>query len=206
MSQPQYPPPYTPDPRIDSDHVRRPDSRPDPRFGATPTPYEPSFHPQVTYQQADGQPAPQPFVMMPAAPPAARRFPRWLVGLGVLSVLMVLGCIGGFVLLGVGAKSVTDTITNDERSASSDAKLGPCTTDPATGFMTASVTITNHGTNQASYLVDVAFQSSNGKQQYDSGVASAQDLAVGQSTNVVAAALRSVKGHFTCKITSVTRI
>ena len=196
MSQPQYPPPQAGSPQ-------HPGSAPyeSPDGPQNERPYEPPYHPYVTYQQVPAQP----FQMAPTPPPK-KRFPGWLVGLGVVFLVLVLGCVGAFVLLGFGAKSVSETITNDQKATMSDASVASCTTEAATGFMTATVAITNHGSDQASYLVDVAFESTDGTQQFDSGVATAEDLAAGQSTRVEAGSLKAPKGHFACKITSVTRI
>ena len=181
-------------------------SAPDP----SDRPYEPPYHPQVTYQQGPPHPfeseVAQPFRMTSVVAAPATRVPRWLLGLGVVVVVLVLGCIGALALLGFGAKSVSDTITNDQRAALADAKVSSCTTDAATGRMGATVMITNHGSDEASYLVDVAFESVVGKRQLDSTVASAEDLAAGQTASVDAPALTAPKGGFTCKITSVTRI
>ena len=178
---------------------------------ASSRPYEPPYHPQVTYQQGPPHPfrrirssrhpfriaaVAQPFQMAPPPVAPPKRFPRWLIGLGVVVVVLVLGCIGAFALLGFGAKSVSDTITNDQKAAIADAKIGSCATDPATGFMAATVTITNHGSDQASYLVDVAFQSTNGKQQLDSTIASAEDLAAGQTATVDANVAEGSEGPF----------
>ncbi len=173
-------------------------------------PYAPAYHPQVTYTQGPPHPfeseVAQPFHMAPGVAAPATREPRWLIGLGVVVVVLVLGCVGAFALLGFGAKSVSDTIMNDQRAALADAKVSSCSTDAATGLMGATVTITNHGSDQASYLVDVTFQSVGGKQRLDSTVATAEDLAAGQTATVDARALTEPKGRFTCKITSVTRI
>ncbi len=157
-------------------------------------------YPSVAYPAiADDQP--QPFTMQPGPP----RRQRWLVGAGVLALVLVLVCIGAVLVVGFGAKSVSDTIRNDEKEAGTDVALTGCATDRTTGLMTADITITNRGPDAASYVVDIAFADASGTKQFDSGVVTADGLAAGRTTIVHATAASVAPAAFTCAVVGATR-
>jgi hypothetical protein len=68
------------------------------------------------------------------------------------------------------------------------------------------VSITNHSSSESNYIVTVAFNSPDGKTQYDTGDAAADNLGTGQTTTQTADSLKSdVPAGFVCKVVDVTR-
>ena len=130
----------------------------------------------------------------------------WLIGASVLVVVGIAGCIIGATLLDSSAKSSTATMKAQQAQAIADVKLAKCGVDTGTGWPKAILTITNHGANKASYLVTIAFQSSDGTTQYDSAPTSVQDLSPGQKATTVAEGLAAAPHTFTCEIASVNRM
>lgn len=90
-------------------------------------------------------------------------------------------------------------------SPSKDVTIVSCTT--TNGQPTAKVKIVNHSSKTSSYIVTVAFDSSNGDVHYSSSISSSSTSNVEPGESVVqnAAVSKSVSGKFTCKVSSVTR-
>jgi hypothetical protein len=90
-------------------------------------------------------------------------------------------------------------------SASKDVTIVSCTT--MNGQPTAKVRIVNHSSKTSSYVVTVAFDSSNGDVHYRSSISSSSTSNVepGGSVEQNAVVSKSVSGKFTCKVSSVTR-
>ncbi|HEY1488595.1 MAG TPA: hypothetical protein VGF84_20965, partial [Micromonosporaceae bacterium] len=154
------------------------------------------YEPETTYDQ--------PFSMEPGVVRRAGS-PRWLIAAGILAVVLVAACVGAFVVVGFGAKSVSDRIGQDQQAAARDVRVGGCVSDPTTGFMTASIQITNHGTDSASYVVDVAFDGADGKRELDTGVAAASNVVGGGTATVLARAASAGPSGFVCRILEATR-
>ncbi|HEY2791844.1 MAG TPA: hypothetical protein VGJ28_05785 [Micromonosporaceae bacterium] len=154
-------------------------------------------------QVPETDPYEQPFLMEPGAPRRTRS--RWLIAAAVLCSVLVLACVGAFTVLGLGAKSVSDKITRNQQAAAKDVQLARCARDANTGVMTASVVITNHGGDSASYVVDVAFTSADGRSQLDTGVAATSGLSAGRSATVVARGASTGPAGFGCNIIDATR-
>jgi hypothetical protein len=137
--------------------------------------------------------------------PASTRSTRVLITAGILCGMLVLAGVGVFIVLGFGIKSASNKITDDQRAAAADVTVTGCSRDKSTGFMTASITITNHGPEAASYVVDVAFDSVDGKRQFDDGVAAADNLASGQVSTVRANSFAVAPAAFTCRLVEATK-
>jgi len=86
-----------------------------------------------------------------------------------------------------------------------DVKITKCGTDLALGFAVATVTIKNSSSKESNYIVNVTFNSPDGKTQLGSGLAAANNLAAGQSATEEANALKAIAGKFACKVSDVTR-
>ena len=130
----------------------------------------------------------------------------WLVGAVVLVAVGIAGCIVGATLLDSGTKPSTATIKAQQAQAAADVKLTKCGVDTGTGWPKATLTITNHGADKASYLVTIAFASTDGTTQYDSAPTSVQDLSPGQKATTVAEGLAAAPRTFICEIASVDRM
>jgi hypothetical protein len=198
MSQPQFPPPYTDWPARESGTA----SPNQPQ--AVPIQAMPFSEPYTLARDLAQDGDPQPFAMA-SGPQPKKSLPRWIVGVSVLAVVMVVACVGAFVAVGFGAKSVSDEINRDSKAAVADVKISRCAAVRVGGIMAASITITNHGSAAASYVVDVGFDSVDGARQIDTGVASATALAAGETTTVQASGGAATVPSFTCKVIGATR-
>lgn len=133
----------------------------------------------------------------------------------------VVGCVvaaAGAVVLGASGSSSNSSGSNNTNNApgvtassgahpaANDVSITQCGLDSTTETPQATVHITNHSSSESNYAVTVAFNSSDGKTQYDTGLAAADNLGTGQSTDQTAVSLKSgVPGGFTCKVVNVTR-
>jgi hypothetical protein len=72
----------------------------------------------------------------------------------------------------------------------------------------ATLSVKNNSSKASNYIIAVAFESPDGTKQLDTGDASVQSLAPGQSTEVTATSLKSElrSQQFTCKVSDVTRL
>jgi len=206
MSQPQFPPPFTDWPARESGLVppNQPWAVPPNQPRAVPTQAMPFSEPYTLARDLSQDSEPQPFVMT-SGPQPKKSLPRWIVGVSVLASVMVVVCVGAFVAVGFGAKSVSDEINRDSKAAVADVKISRCAGVRVGGTMAASITITNHGSAPASYVVDVGFDSVDGTRQIDTGVASATALAAGETTTVQASGRSATSSSFICKVIGATR-
>lgn len=85
-----------------------------------------------------------------------------------------------------------------------DVTMGECKLDEA-GFMIATLTVTNNSSDPSTYSIEVAFESTDGKVQYDTGSAFVNELNSGQTTTVEANSLAEPPGEFDCRIADVSR-
>ena len=90
-------------------------------------------------------------------------------------------------------------------SPSKDVTIVSCTT--VNGQPTAKVRIVNHSSKTSSYIVSVAFDSSNGDVHIRSSLSSSSTSNVkpGESVEQTVGVSKSVSGTFTCKVSSVMR-
>ena len=125
-------------------------------------------------------------------PPLAQKKgpPLWVVIAAVIAV---------FVVISVALGASKDP-------AASDVTISSCTDGGGLNGPTATVEVTNHGSNTATYVVDVAFVSPGGATQLATGSAIVNNLAAGQNATTTATAFRKVNDSFTCKVVKVSRI
>lgn len=90
-------------------------------------------------------------------------------------------------------------------SPSKDVTIVSCTT--MNGQPTAKVRIVNHSSKTSSYIVTVAFESSNSDVHIHSSISSSStsNVAPGESVEQTAVVSKSVSGTFTCKVSNVSR-
>jgi hypothetical protein len=172
----------------------------DPRTGY---PYYAGGPGQYTYTAAHEN-TPQP------KKPIYKRVWFWLlIMLAALITLVV-------VIAGATANSINNDLQKNvevtapaqpgENNAFSDVKLGKAHAGATTGWMEASVTITNHTDKAYSYVVTVVFIGADGEQIAD-GNATVQQLDPGRSATTVATSLTEAPtGKWTVKLASVTRL
>lgn len=89
-------------------------------------------------------------------------------------------------------------------AAKKDVKVTSCTKD-ALGFMDAKVLITNHSSKASNYIVDVVFETPDGKTQLGTGLAAVNDLQPGQKAPKLASSFTDADGKFACRVSTVTR-
>lgn len=150
---------------------------------------------------------------------AARPWPlrhKFLTGFGALVVLIIVIAIA---TSGGGSKNNPAPVTGDSPAASpqassqatgplshaSDYQIVSCAKDNL-GNLDAKVKITNTSTKPSNYTGTIAFDSPDGKTQYDTGPAFAQDVQPGQSTTVDATTLTPAPGPYICKLVDATRM
>lgn len=129
-------------------------------------------------------------------------------GLIALGLLVVLG-VGCTALIGEGAEQVSKEIDEDkaEREAAieKDVELLNCEPDPDTGWMSASVRVTNNSSERSNYFVEVAFSSPDGTEQYDTGTATVSALVPDQTSTEEASSLSDAPGPYECEVIDITR-
>lgn len=162
--------------------------------------------PQQPYQQYPQQPYPQqPYggYGYPPAPPQKKRkkWPFVLLGLGVLMVVMLGGCIA---LIGSAAEEVANSRPLEHPE---DAAIATCERDAVLGFPKATVTITNRSSEASTYTIRVSFQSQDGATQHGEGFAAVSRLEPAQQTTQDALGATQIPADQTvaCVLSSVQR-
>jgi hypothetical protein len=189
----------------------------------TTPPQAPYGQPQ---QPAGQQPMPYGQPPMPYGPPPQKKrgMPKWVWAVGVVFVIVIIAVAAG----SAGKKKNTDGTsaasvpsTNPAASApgaaapaakpnvpehSEDVAITSCAPDPATGFLAAGVTVTNHSSKTSNYAITIAFDSKDGKTQLDTGLVAVNDLNSGQSAPQTALGFsRAPAGGYVCKVADITR-
>lgn len=158
----------------------------------------PPYPPQQPYGQ---QPAP-PYVAMPYPPPK-KSHTAVIVTSVVGGVVVLVAAVCGITAL-VGGKAAVD----DQNQARKDVGIVNCTTQQIFDTMSgvARIRVTNQSGRSASYSIEVAFESTDGRAQYDTAYASVSDLGPNQVSNVEADGFSAVQaGNLKCVVISVNR-
>ena len=172
----------------------------------------------------DHPPPPPPPPYRSEPPPASKRGGcgrAALIGLAVIGGLVVLLIVLTIVGLAVsdddddtatdtteategnGATEGPEAETEGEADEIDDVTLSECTTDPA--GMVARLSVTNDSSQRSSYIIDVAFESPDGTEQFATGLAVINGLEPDQTTNSEAHSLTEATGEFECRIVEVDR-
>lgn len=133
------------------------------------------------------------------------RYFYWLAGVITLLIVGVAAGAAGATLFGSHLATTKATNPANDLRAFRDVTLTKCAVDPGTGWPQATMTVTNHGTANASYLLTIAFQSKDGSTQYQSAQGTVQALAPGQKAAAMAEGLAPAPRAFACAVASVTR-
>ncbi|OHV42233.1 hypothetical protein BBK14_11475 [Parafrankia soli] len=162
--------------------------------------------PQQPYQQYPQQPYPpqQPYGGHPPyqQPPKKRKkWPFVLLGLGVLMVVMLGGCIA---LIGSAAEEVANGRPLEHPE---DAAIATCERDAVLGLPKATVTVTNRSSEASTYTIRVSFQSQDGTVQHGEGYAAIGRLEPAQQTTQDALGGTQIPAEQTvaCVLSSVQR-
>ncbi|MFD3327439.1 hypothetical protein [Streptomyces sp. NPDC058701] len=161
-----------------------------------------------------------------APPPAQRGRTGLIVALGVLGALCLAAVVGLLTGLGGdGGRPATDGESaaptwpgtspyrtpdrtaavvepSSDRGPVEDVTITSCAVDPATGWPSAALTLTNSGDRTRTFLVGVEFLAPDGVRLAE-GAAVSNDLAPGRRAHVTAAALVQLKGAIRCEVLKV---
>ena len=87
-----------------------------------------------------------------------------------------------------------------------EVKINSCTKDPDLGYAQANITTANGSSKASDYLIEITFESKDGKTQIGTGNAIVSNLAPGQSKTEDVSSLETPSTEFTCKVSKVDRI
>jgi hypothetical protein len=131
-----------------------------------------------------------------------RWYMPWLTAaLGLFAVAAGGGAVGAVLFRPEAPRPAGE----ESSRAAGDVSLTKCDVDPQTGWPRATLRITNHGGDRASYVVSVAFQSKDATTQYGSAPTSVADLAPGQKATATAEGLDAAPRTFSCAVASIVR-
>ena len=126
---------------------------------------------------------------------------------GELGALLLLGGIGAFIVIVFLVDRVDDVVEDAIQGSPDeldDVEVAQCRTDES-GLMRATLRITNDSPERSSYVIEVEFESTDGNEQLDTGLASRR-LDPGQSTETEAhSAGQAPAEEFECRVTLVNR-
>jgi hypothetical protein len=128
------------------------------------------------------------------------RFVR--TGLIALSTVALLasGSTGGG-----SSKPSSGTASSGGHPAMKDVTVASCAADAA-GDYAGSLSVKNNSSGRSNYVINVAFESNDGKTQLDTTIAFVNNLESGQSTTADATSLKTASGPYTCRVTDVSRL
>lgn len=164
-----------------------------------------------------------PYVGAPDAPPAPNTGPSSAIRHQAVPVFVPLrekttvgqGCaavVGGTILLLliasvflvlVGGRT-RGVATSASHPPAADVEISRCFTDEF-GYAEMELMILNHSSEPSTYLVNVQWQSADGKVQFGTSIGSASHLESGQTINVQVPSVVTPNGSFVCRVTDVTR-
>ena len=103
------------------------------------------------------------------------------------------------------AASGSPAVRGDAKETS-DVRLVKCAND-SIGYPTATLAVTNSSSKASNYLIEVSFESKDGKTKFATGNAVVQGLEPGQTTQEEASALKELPaGSYTCRVSDVDRL
>jgi len=121
----------------------------------------------------------------------------------IVAAVVVLGVAGLIVLIGTGAKKVSNEISRSNSQAMQEVKITSCRPD-ALGDMSIRGTADNTTSGRSNFLISVVVDSSTGT-QLGSSTGFANDVEPGQIANWQAVTTASSQAGATCKVVSVLR-
>jgi hypothetical protein len=155
-----------------------------------------------------GQPLGPPGPAYTAPPPAPKSNKGCLWAAAIVGGLLVFGAIAAFVIIAVFVDRVDEAVEDaieGEPDELDDAEILACETDDS-GFMVATVRLTNDSPERSSYFIDVEFESADGDEQFTTAFASTSGIDPDQSTEVEANSfVEAPEDDFECRIQGVNR-
>lgn len=135
-----------------------------------------------------------------------------------ITAVLIVG-IGGSIASGsssTGSGSGSDTgkgdsATSNEKEVGAsdevdDVKLTKCFTDDMLGYPKATIKVTNNSSKASDYLIEVTFESKDGKTQFGTGNTIISNLKPGQTKTEDVMGLDKGKGKMVCSVSSVDRM
>lgn len=119
-------------------------------------------------------------------------------------------CVSLFALTASGDTSGTsgnggaNSDSSQSNPAENDVAIAECTTD-SLGSPEAQVKITNNSSKPSNYIINIAFESSDGATQIDTSMVAVNNLQPGQSATEKAVSFSDAPRDFVCKVAGVTR-
>ncbi|WP_411140271.1 FxLYD domain-containing protein [Streptomyces sp. x-80] len=92
----------------------------------------------------------------------------------------------------------------EDDGGKSDVKIDDCSVGGVTGWPAAKLTVTNHSSTKANYIISIEFVDSSGT-RLGTGAAAENGLAPKQQAKVTAQGVEKVSGKVTCKVVTVGR-
>lgn len=147
-------------------------------------------------------------------PPKKRKKWPWIVG-GVILLIIIIA-----VASSAGSNSSNNNASPKASNSSKanngtarspldhreDVTISSCATDASLNAPSAKVTVKNSSSKPSDYIVTIAFNSPDGKTQYDTGIASVSNLAPGQTGTDTATSLKQgLPAQFVCSVVDATR-
>ena len=140
-------------------------------------------------------------------------FSTFVVLIGLIVIIAAANSGGGSSSSSSSGSSSGSTATSGTGGANkssidhlSDYKITKCGVDPTTNDFSAAVAITNTSSKPSNYLGTLAWESPDGKTQYDTSPVVANNLAPGQTTSVDGFSVKSGQAGAICKIVDSTRL
>ncbi|MGH9247536.1 MAG: hypothetical protein ACRD29_25125 [Acidimicrobiales bacterium] len=166
---------------------------------------------------APGPPQPAPAAYAPPAPYAPPPVQPTRTSSGTKGCLIAAAIVGGLLLLGgIGivaviifglnrAEDAIDDFAAQQAVEADDVEVVECTTD-ASGFMAATVRVTNQSPERSSYFIDISFESEDGNEQTATAPLVVTSLAPGQATDEEVGSFTEAPDDFVCAVGLVERV
>jgi hypothetical protein len=104
-----------------------------------------------------------------------------------------------------GGQSLSASGADSDRSSEADdVSLTGCKVD-SIGWGEATIRVTNNSSKASNYIIELVFESSDGKTQYGTGMAAVNSLQPGQTANETVSSLSDASPDLKCRVQDVTR-
>jgi len=137
-------------------------------------------------------------------PTPRRRWILWTVLTVFLGLVVTLG-VASLAAYQLRHQPAPAAATHNDPSPTADVQLTACETVQQYHSGAVTLTVTNHTSATASYVIAVAFQSSNGRIRYDLVSLNVPYLGAGQTTTVTNKDVVLLPDGFTCKTVAIHR-
>ncbi|TXH40964.1 MAG: hypothetical protein E6Q90_12760 [Actinobacteria bacterium] len=136
-------------------------------------------------------------------------------GIALIALLAVGGTVASASDSGTSSEDATgssqDSDSGSKETGESDevddVKISSCSLESLLNLPEATIKVTNNSEKASDYMIEITFQSKNGKEQFGTGDAFISNLKPGQSKTEKVTGLDEVNAStFTCEVSSVDRM